>query len=85
MPMTCTSCVRPRSIWLSPRGFSLAMTQQTLLEPTSSTVTMPERRCRGVLLTAEPAHMLFPGFFLAAFACSVERRRRGAPPPPASA
>ena len=32
------------AIWLSSRGLSFAMMQQTLLEPTSSTVTMPERR-----------------------------------------
>ena len=47
MPSTSIAWVRPRSTSLVPRrGFSRAIMQQTLLEPMSSTETMPARRDR---------------------------------------
>ena len=42
-PSTSTECVRRRSVSPS-RGFSRAIRQQILVEPTSSTLTMVERR-----------------------------------------
>ena len=42
-PSTSTECVRRRSASLS-RGFSRAIRQQILVEPTSSTLTVVERR-----------------------------------------
>jgi hypothetical protein len=44
MPITWIRCERPRNSLPSSLGFSLATMQQTLLEPTSSTVRVPDRR-----------------------------------------
>ena len=45
-----------------PRAASACATmQQTLLEPTSSTVTMPERRGEAIAVAAKPAHIFVSG------------------------
>ena len=52
-PSTSTACVRRRSISPS-RGFSRATMQQILVEPTSSTLTVVERRAPSGLMRDTP-------------------------------
>ena len=68
--------MRPRSILPSSRGFSFAITQQTLLEPTSSTVDDAGAARGGITVAAKPAHIFFSGlrFSFCGFSFSAASR-----------